>query len=125
MPLVEALCALLVEVGLLLSWGAVVVVLEAEARGTAPAADWLSAEDGSASSAGLIAAAAAGGGTAESCSEPASAAVACAGSGSWATSAAVAWLSSSCVSAAGLCGSITDGLIASRIPPWCTLLPLY
>ena len=49
MLLVEALCALLVEVGLLLSWGAV-VVLEEEARGAAPA-DWLSAGDDNSSSA--------------------------------------------------------------------------
>ena len=47
MLLVEALCALCIEVGLLLSWGAV-VVLEEEARGAAPA-DWLSAGDGSGS----------------------------------------------------------------------------
>ena len=67
MLLVEALCALLVEVGLLLSWGVVLAVLEAEARGTAPA-DWRSAGDGRDSSAGLIAAAATGGGAAESCS---------------------------------------------------------
>ena len=60
MLLVEALCALCIEVGLLLSWGAV-VVLEVEARGAAPAADWLSAGDGSGNSAGLLAAAATGG----------------------------------------------------------------
>ena len=126
MLLAEALCALCIEVGLLLSRGAVVVVLEVEARGAAPApAEWLSAEDGSGSSAGLIAAAAAGGGGAESCSEPISATVACAGSSSWANCAAAAWLSSSCVSAVGLCGGITAGLIASRISPWCALLPLY
>ena len=79
MLLAEALCALCIEVGLLLSWGAVVVVLDAEARGAAPA-DWLSAGDSS-DSAGLIAAAATGGGGTESCSEPTSAA-ACADSGS-------------------------------------------
>ena len=88
MLLVEGLCALLVEVGLLFSWSA--VVLEAEVRGAAPAGDWLSAGDGSASSAGLIPAAATGSGAAESCSVPTSAAAACAGSGSWANCAAVA-----------------------------------
>ena len=114
MLLVEALCALCIEVGLLLSWGAVVVVLDAEARGAAPAAaDWLSAGAGSGSSTGLLAAPATGAGV-ESCSVPIS------------NCAAVAWLSSSCISAAGLCGSITDGLIASPTPPWwCVLLPLY
>ena len=65
-----------------------------------------------------------GAAAAESCSVPSSAAAACAGSGSWANCAAVAWLSSSCISAAGLCGCITDGLIASPTPPWwCALLP--
>ena len=113
MLLVEALCTLCIEVGLLLSWDAVVVVLEGEARGAAPA-ELLSAGDGS-DSAGLIAAAATGGGG-KSCSEPTSAA-ACAGSGSWANCAAVACLSSSRVLARGLCGGITDGLIALRAPP--------
>ena len=61
MLLVEALCALCIEVGLLLSWGAV-VVLEAEARGAAPAELLWDGCD----SAGLTAAAATGGGATES-----------------------------------------------------------
>ena len=53
MLLVEALCALLVEVGLLLSWGAV-VVLEGEARGAGSGGTVVAAGPGKVSDAGSL-----------------------------------------------------------------------